>query len=74
MTATVIADRFRLLLRSIGGAMVTDGRPRFSIHDLRHYRACELYRATKDIYAVSKALGHSGTMVTERYLRSLGQI
>ncbi len=46
-------------------------RARYSVHDLRHAFAVKLYQEGRDIYAVSKALGHAGVAVTERYLRSL---
>ena len=48
-------------------------RARYSVHDLRHAFAVRHYRAGKDIYATSKALGHAGVSVTETYLRSLGE-
>jgi len=43
----------------------------FSPHDLRHAFAVKAYTESKDIYRVSKLLGHSGISVTELYLRSL---
>jgi site-specific recombinase XerD len=46
----------------------------FSPHKLRHFYAVSEYRRTKDIRRVSKLLGHSGIVVTERYLRGLGEI
>ncbi len=69
LTATRIADRFRSLSgrlfreASIGAA--------YSVHDLRHYYAVSVYERERDIYAVSKLLGHAGVTVTERYVRSL---
>lgn len=46
----------------------------FSPHKLRHFYAVNEYQRTGDIRRVSKLLGHSGIVVTERYLRSLGEI
>jgi site-specific recombinase XerD len=34
--------------------------------------AVALYKKTRDVYAVEKALGHANVAVTEGYLRSLG--
>jgi integrase len=73
LTATVVADRFRRLTRRLKA----EGRisAAFSVHDLRHYFAVNLYaRLTHDIYAVSRALGHANVGVTERYLRSIGEL
>jgi integrase len=44
---------------------------RYSCHDLRHGFAVRIYRTTRDIYAVSRALGHANIGVTETYLSSL---
>jgi site-specific recombinase XerD len=38
-------------------------------HKLRATYGTQLYEATKDIYFVQKAMGHSGPSVTERYIR-----
>lgn len=38
-------------------------------HSFRRLCALTMYRATHDIYAVGKYLGHSGPTVTQRYLR-----
>jgi len=48
-------------------------RARYSVHDLRHAFAVRLYKATRDVYQVEKALGHANVSVTETYLRSLGE-
>lgn len=50
-----------------------DGKIRYqySAHDLRHFYALTEYEKTKDIYNVSKLLGHSSIAVTEIYLRGL---
>ena len=40
--------------------------PRYTPHELRHTRGSLLYKATGDIYAVSRFLGHSSVKVTEQ--------
>ncbi len=42
------------------------------IHRMRHTFARNFYIQTKDVYALSKLLGHSSVAVTENYLRDLG--
>jgi site-specific recombinase XerD len=69
-TAGGIADRFRYLTKRLHEA--GEIAARYSVHDLRHAFAVRRYQDGRDIYAVSKALGHAGVSVTERYLRSLG--
>lgn len=44
---------------------------KYSAHDLRHFFALSEYTRNKDIYALSKLLGHSSISVTEIYLRGL---
>ena len=70
-TARSIADAFRYLTKKLveGGAIAA----RYSVHDLRHFYSARLYRATQDIYAVSRALSHASVSVTERYLASIGE-
>ena len=46
----------------------------YSCHDLRHFYAVGEYRKDKDIYRLSKLLGHASIQVTEHYLRGLGEI
>lgn len=46
----------------------------YSCHDLRHFFALTEYRKTKDIYRLSKLLGHASIQVTEHYLRGLGEV
>lgn len=43
----------------------------YSIHDIRHYFAVTLYKKTKDIELIRKALNHSNIAITGLYLRSL---
>jgi integrase len=71
-TAPQLADRFRYL----SGRLYRQGKieAAYSVHDLRHYFAVTEYRKTKDIYHVSKLLGHAGITVTETYLRGLGEL
>lgn len=44
---------------------------KYSAHDLRHFFALSEYTRNKDIYALSKLLGHSSISITEIYLRGL---
>lgn len=43
--------------------------PMHHFHDFRRFYALELYKATKDIYMVSRALDHKSIEITKRYLR-----
>ena len=43
----------------------------YSIHDIRHYFAVTLYKQTRDIELIRKALNHSNIAITGIYLRSL---
>jgi site-specific recombinase XerD len=45
----------------------------YSAHDFRHLYAVTEYRKDRDIYRVSKLLGHASIQVTELYLRGLGE-
>jgi site-specific recombinase XerD len=68
-TVERLTDDFRYLVRKLHKA----GRlsARFSPHDLRHYAAVKLYKATRDVYAVSRFLYHASVSITEVYLKSL---
>jgi len=44
---------------------------KFHMHRLRHTFAANVYRQTRDIYAVKNLLGHSTLKMTEQYLRNL---
>jgi len=46
----------------------------YSCHDFRHYFAVTHYRKNRDIYAIQKALNHASIAITERYLRSIGEM
>jgi integrase len=43
-------------------------------YSFRHTAAVLMYRKTKDIYLLQKLLGHSSILVTQKYLRSLGEV
>jgi integrase len=45
----------------------------YSCHDFRHYFAVTEYRKDRDIWRVSRLLGHTRLSVTDHYLRTLGQ-
>jgi site-specific recombinase XerD len=68
-SAQKIAKAFAYLTRKL----LAEGRikARYSVHALRHAFAVRLYQNTRDIYLVSKALGHANVSVTEIYLRSI---
>jgi len=70
-TADQLRDRFRYLVSKLYTAKAL--RAPFSVNDLRHAFAVSTYTAGKDLYAVSRALGHADINMTARYLRSLGQ-
>jgi site-specific recombinase XerD len=61
-------------LRRLTVALAESGviRHPYSSHDFRHFYAVNLYRETRDIYAVKEALGHASVNVTEIYLAGLG--
>jgi site-specific recombinase XerD len=44
---------------------------KFHMHRLRHTFAANVYRQTRDIYAVNRLLGHSTLKMTIQYLRNL---
>lgn len=44
------------------------GIPMHHFHDFRRFYALELYKSTRDIYMVSRALDHKNIEVTKRYL------
>jgi integrase len=46
----------------------------YSAHDFRHLYAVTEYRNDKDIYRVSRLLGHASIQVMETYLRGLGEV
>jgi len=46
----------------------------YSCHDFRHWYAVTEYRKDRDIYRVSKLLGHASIQVTELYLQGLGEV
>ncbi len=58
----------------LGAALRKQGRVRhaYTAHDLRHRYAANLYRRTRDVLAVQRALGHASLNVTQVYLQGLG--
>lgn len=46
------------------------GRPKLSVHDLRHHYASELYAESSSLPMVQEALGHSSVVTTARYARA----
>ena len=46
----------------------------YSAHDFRHFYAISEYGKDKDIHRVSKLLGHASILVTENYLRGMGEV
>ncbi len=71
-TETRLADALRRKTKRLAAAGKI-GAP-YSAHDLRHFYAVKEYRRDKDIYRVSKLLGHASIQVTELYLRGLGEV
>lgn len=78
----VVEETSALFLNKYGQRMQRDGikdittkfavnikGKRITPHKLRATYGTQLYEATKDIYFVQKAMGHSGPSVTERYIR-----
>lgn len=45
-----------------------------TIYSFRHTAAVQMYQKKKDIYLLQKLLGHSSILVTQKYLRSLGEV
>jgi integrase len=72
LTARKIADRMRRATRRLAAEGKLEAA--YSVHDLRHFFAVREYRRTKDLYRVSKLLGHASIQVTETYLRGLGEL
>ncbi|MEI8397403.1 MAG: site-specific integrase [Rhodospirillaceae bacterium] len=65
-----VASRFREIIKSVEGSAQKVGtkfRP-FRCHDLRHKYAIDQLKAGRDIYALSRHLGHSSVKTTEIYL------
>lgn len=58
----------------LGAALREQDRVRhaYTAHDLRHRYAANLYRRTRDVLAVQRALGHASLNVTQVYLQGLG--
>jgi site-specific recombinase XerD len=71
-TETKLADSIRRKTKKLAEAGKISAP--FSAHDLRHLYAVTEYRKDRDIYRVSKLLGHASIQVTELYLRGLGEV
>lgn len=65
-----VASRFREMVRSAQESAQRAGTPfrEFRCHDLRHRYAIKQLQAGRDIYDLSKHLGHSSVKTTEIYL------
>lgn len=61
----------RLRSTLIKDKLIEDGQ---TIYSFRHSAAIEIYKRTKDIYLLQKLMGHGSIGVTQKYLRSLGQV
>lgn len=72
VSAARIADGIRYATKRLAGSGAIAAA--YSAHDLRHCFAVREYRKDRDIYRVSKLLGHAGIQVTEIYLRGLGEL
>jgi len=74
--AVTTGQRLADAVRYASGKLATAGTiaAPYSAHDLRHLYAVSEYRKDRDIYRVSKLLGHASIQVTEVYLRGLGEV
>lgn len=70
------AEKNKLAKRTIQDNVATYNRSlgveKTSIHLFRHTFAKNYYLQTRDIYSLSRILGHSSIATTEQYLRDLG--
>jgi site-specific recombinase XerD len=72
LSSSSIAVGFRYYVEKL---YATDKiRACYSVHDLRHAFAVTEYSKDRDIYRLSKLLGHASIQVTEVYLRGLGEV
>lgn len=65
-----VASRFRSIILGLEKAAQKDGTPfrRFRCHDLRHRYAIRELQNGRDIYELSRHLGHTSVKTTEIYL------
>jgi integrase len=58
----------------LGATLNEQGRIRhsYTAHDFRHRYAANMYKQTRDVLAVQRALGHASLNVTQVYLQGLG--
>jgi site-specific recombinase XerD len=70
MNASAIESRVNKHLKKL----YLEGKIRaaFSSHCWRHFFAVNEYKKSKDIFRVSKLLGHTNVTITQTYLRSIG--
>lgn len=75
-TASYNKDYFKTLWNRLRKEMLAIQliRDNQTVYSFRHTAAIQMYRKTKDIYLLQKLLGHSSIMVTQKYLRSLGEV
>lgn len=71
-TAQRIADGIRYATKKQAASGVIAAA--YSAHDLRHLYAVGEYRKDRDLYRVSRLLGHASIQVTETYLKGIGEI
>jgi integrase len=71
-TETKLADAIRKRTAKLAEAGTISAA--YSAHDFRHLYAVTEYRKDRDLYQVSKFLGHASIQVTEDYLRGLGEV
>lgn len=62
--------RVNVALKVVAKTSKIDQAERVSFHASRHAYACFAATKSGDLYAISKALGHSSLQVTQSYLRS----
>jgi integrase len=71
-------DYFKTAWTRMKARMKKDGlhliREHQTLYSFRHTAAVQMYRKAKDIYLLQKLLGHSSVTVTQKYLRSLGEV
>lgn len=68
-------DYFKTAWNRLRQDMIKKGliRKNQTIYSLRHTAAVQMYKKTKDIYLLQRMLAHSSVLVTQKYLRSLGE-
>lgn len=69
-------DYFKTVWNRLRADMLKQGliQQNQTIYSFRHTAAIQMYQKKKDIYLLQKMLGHSSILVTQKYLRSLGEV